>query len=610
MKHATRRICTLLLAVFLSVAGACTSLTMTTSAYPDEGGRVPYRFHLETLHTTGAGGSMIQVVRKLELELGQPLEAAGWLATDEGVSAYQYLWLPAGGGFGEWITVKDPHITHRHDLTAAGIEYPSGHSTAGFQFTIEPPKDLPEGYYDIYIRALDGMGTPCDLAAILDLRYGDPDRVSASGQSISFPRIGREGEASLLGGATVEDDTLRLPPDGRVRLGDLNLTGFEEVKITYYFPDARAWKGDKTSILGLKSSGEYSYGKEDESYNVTHSLVHAPLWERAGQITLKLTECDENGHIWLTGHLNSEIVITAIDFVGKGYGTDRVAALINLSGETATPYLRSFSHTEAKTVTDPHLGEVLRLEVKDATNDPYAHFAVGDLLRDHDIVLDADVYKYLVLLYRAEPVNNTDRMNLYLCSGPIMGATEECNQGATLLRDGQWHYLLVDLSQKANWGGIVNGWRFDYISGDSDAGDAVEFASVQFFRTAKAAHEAAQQDPTRREAYKSGDPVVLRDMREEGSAEEEFIPDPSDTYEVTEPPTEPPIEPPTEPAPSDTEAPDSETITSPDGTEEPPTKRGCASAVSSFSLLALLSPLPLWLKKRKILTYKGENHET
>ena len=602
MKHATRRICTLLLAVFLSVAGACTSLTMTTSAYPDEGGRVPYRFHLETLHTTGAGGSMIQVVRKLELELGQPLEAAGWLATDEGVSAYQYLWLPAGGGFGEWITVKHPHITHRHDLTAAGIEYPSGHSTAGFQFTIEPPKDLPEGYYDIYIRALDGMGTPCDLAAILDLRYGDPDRVSVSGQSISFPRIGREGEASLLGGATVEDDTLRLPPDGRVRLGDLNLTGFEEVKITYYFPDARAWKGDKTSILGLKSSGEYSYGKEDESYNVTHSLVYAPLWERAGQITLKLTECDENGDIWLTGHLNSEIVITAIDFVGKGYGTDRVAALINLSGETATPYLRSFSHTEAKTVTDPQLGEVLRLEVKDATNDPYAHFAVGDLLRDHDIVLDADVYKFLVLLYRAEPVNNTDRMNLYLCSGPITGATEECNQGATLLRDGKWHYLLVDLTQKANWGGIVNGWRFDYISGDSDAGDAVEFASVQFFRTAKAAHEAAQQDPTRREAYKSGDPVVLRDMREEGSAEEEFIPDPSDTYEVTEPPTEP--------APPDTEAPDSETITSPNGTEELPTKRGCASAVSSFSLLALLSPLPLWLKKRKILTYKGENHET
>ena len=611
MRTELRKGIAILLAAVLLTAGLLAVPSFAVYAAPDDGGRVPYRYSFDHLHTASFTDTGIKAVRNLELELGQPLEAAGWMATDEGISDYLYMWVPSGGSVaGTWEQVTTLQILPRPDLTAAGIEYPSGHSTAGFQFTIEPPKDLPEGYYDIYIRALDGMGTPCDLAAILDLRYGDPDRVSVSGQSISFPRIGREGEASLLGGATVEGNTLRLPPDGRVRLGDLNLTSFEEVKITYYFPDARAWKGDKTSILGLKSSGGYSYGKEDESYNVTHSLVYAPLWERAGQITLKLTECDENGDIWLTGHLNSEIVITAIDFVGKGYGTDRVAALINLSGETATPYLRSFSHTEAKTVTDPQLGEVLRLEVKDATNDPYAHFAVGDLLRDHDIVLDADVYKYLVLLYRAEPVNNTDRMNLYLCSGPIMGATEECNQGATLLRDGQWHYLLVDLAQKANWGGIVNGWRFDYISGDSDAGDAVEFASVQFFRTSKAAHEAAQQDPTRREAYKSGDPVVLRDMREEGSAEEEFIPDPSDTYEVTEPPTEPPIEPPTEPAPTDTEAPDSETITSPDGTEELPTKRGCASAVSSFSLLALLSPLPLWLKKRKILTYKGENHET
>ena len=176
MKHATRRICALLLAVFLAVAGACTSLTMTASASPDAGGRVPYRFHLETLHTTGAGGSMIQVVRKLELELGQPLEAAGWMATDEGISDYLYMWVPSGGSVsGTWEQVTTLQILPRPDLTAAGIEYPSGHSTAGFQFTIEPPEDLPEGYYDIYIRALDGMGIPCDLAAILNLRYGKPD---------------------------------------------------------------------------------------------------------------------------------------------------------------------------------------------------------------------------------------------------------------------------------------------------------------------------------------------------------------------------------------------------------------------------------------------------
>ena len=144
-----RRRFALILAILLAAAGLWVPLSMTVSASPDEGGRVPYRFHLETLHTTSAGGSMIQVVRNLELERGQSMEAAGWMATAEGVSAYQYLWLPAGGGVGEWITVKNPHITHRHDLTAAGIEYPSGHSTAGFTLSITPPEDTPEGYYDL-----------------------------------------------------------------------------------------------------------------------------------------------------------------------------------------------------------------------------------------------------------------------------------------------------------------------------------------------------------------------------------------------------------------------------------------------------------------------------
>ena len=235
MRPSPRTICALLLAVCLAVAGLCTSLTMAVSASSDEGGRVPYRFHFETLHTTNAGGTVIQVLRDQRMELGESLEAAGWLATAEGVSAYQYLWLPAGGGTGEWITVKNPHIAPRKDLTAAGIEYPSGHSTAGFTLNITPPEGTSEGYYDVYIRALDGMGTPCDLAALLNLRYGDPDLVSASGQTVSIPRIEREGETSLLGGATVDGGQLRIPPDGRVRLGNLNLASFEAVKITYVF---------------------------------------------------------------------------------------------------------------------------------------------------------------------------------------------------------------------------------------------------------------------------------------------------------------------------------------------------------------------------------------
>ena len=595
-----RRRFALILAILLAAAGLWVPLSMTVSASPDEGGRVPYRFHLETLHTTSAGGTMIQVVRNPELERGQSLEAAGWMATAEGVSAYQYLWLPAGGGVGEWITVKNPHITHRHDLTAAGIEYPSGHSTAGFTLSITPPEDTPEGYYDLYIRALDGMGIPCDLAALLNLRYGEPDILSESGQTVSIPRIEREGESSLLGGATVDGGQLRIPPDGRVKLGNLNLASFEAVKITYFFPKANDVKGDKTSILGLKSAGRYSYGKENESYNTTDNLVYAPLTARAGEMTLKLDDCDENGEIWLTGHLNGDVLISHVEFVAKGYTTDRVAAHINLSGDLAT-YFGGFNRTEATTVTDPALGDVLRLEVTEETNDPYAFFRVGDLLRENDILLDADEYKYLVLLYRADPAINTDRMNLYLCSGPIIGATEDCNQGATLLRDGKWHYLLVDLSQKANWGGIIHGWRFDYISGDSDPGDGVEFASVQFFRTAKAAYEVAGQNPLSKTPYKTGDPIVIRDMREEQNTENtEFALDPADTYEITEAPAEPPAEPSTDPeegANPDPSPENSDTNTPPD-TQPPP--KGCRSALGAPAILFTLCLFaPLFHKRKK-----------
>ncbi len=580
------------LALFLTVLSVLAGLYMPlsqaalrVSASPDEGGRVPYVFHFEILHTQTGGGNGIRVFRDMELPLGQALEAAGWLATAEGVSAYQYLWLPVGGGSAEWVTMQDAAIMERNDLTAAGVEYPSGHGTAGFALSVPPPEDAPEGYYDLYIRALDGMGSPCDLAAVLNLRYGEPDRVSDTDLTVSIPRLGREGEEALPGGSAVEGELLRIPPDGRVRLGSYNLAVFEAVKITYRMPETDAPEGERVPILGLKTAGLHSFGKADEAYNTTNSLVYAPLREREGEVTMSLADCYEDGELWLTGHTYGDLLVTEIQFVYNGCGSDRVAARIHLSGELAGIYFGGYNKTSPLGVTDPILGDVLRLEVQEATNDPYAYFRAGDLLRDHEITLDADEYTYLVFLYRADPAINTDRMNLYLCSGSITGPTEECNQGVTLQRDGKWHYLLVDLTQKENWGGIINGWRFDYISGESDPGDGVEFASVQLFRTAKAAQELAAQDPLSAEPYCIGDPVLIRDMREEQEEEQDFVLDPADTYEVTEPESEPPSEPAEETdTPSDPSSPETESAPEP---TPAPNQRGCASSAQAMLFLVL-----------------------
>ncbi len=610
-----RKSLAVLLAVVVLAVGLCVIPDFSVSASPDEGGRVPYTFHFETLHTASAYGSIISVLRDMELALDQPIEAVGWLATDEGVSAYQYLWLPMGGSTAEWITVENASIQPRDDLAAAGVGYVSGHATAGFKFSIAPPDGTPEGYYDVYIRALDGMGTPCDLAAILNLRYGEPDPVSDEGQTISIPRIEREGGASLFGGAYIEDGAICLPPDGGIRLGELNLAAFETVKITYTTPEPENVEGERIPILGLKSAGQYSYGKGEEAYNTTHSLAYAPLQEGAGELSMDLSACGHDGEVWLTGHLGGEIRITEIRFVAVGYSGDRVAARINFSKELVSAYFSGYNHTAAKGITDPTMGEVLRLEVQDATGDPFVYFRAGDLLRAHDIALDADEYKYMVFLYRADPANNHDRMNLYLCAGRITAATEECNQGVSLKKDGKWHYLLVDLTQRANWEGIINGWRFDYISAESDPGDGVEFASVQFFRTAEAAQRAASADPAAREPYFAGDPIVIRDMSEEEStSDRDFILNPEDTYEVTEPESDPVTEPETPPqsqttAPlPDTQAPDSDAIDS-IGSEPSTPGRGCASVLTSLTPILLSSAaLPL-LARRKYLIAKGESHE-
>ena len=611
MKRRSFRCWSVFLAACLLTAGILTALAafapLSAVAAVDEGGRVPYRFSVDDLNGHGVSGSMIGVIRDMQLPLGQSLVAQGWMATDEGVASYQYLWIPSGGGYVEWKTPDKTEISPRPDLAAAGIPHASGHSTAGFRLTIDPPTGLAEGVYDVYIRAVDGMGIPCDMVAILGLRYGEPDLDDGSSLRISIPRLQREGEAAVMGAATVSSTHVTLSDEGRVRLGKINLAAFARLRITYVAQNAdRALGENRRPVLGLKSSGEHGYGRAGEAYNMTDSLIYAALDTPDGQGTLEidLTELNHYGDVWLTGYLNGDVTVTEIEFIYTGCVTDRVAAKIYLSGDLVGSYFGGYNRTTATGVTDPSLGEVLRLEVQEATNDPFVQFHAGTLLADHGIKLDADEYKYMVLLYRAEKSNNSGRMNLYLCSGLITGATEACNQGEILETDGEWHYLLVDLSQKENWEGIIHGWRFDYVSADSDPGDGVEFATVQFFRTPEGARKAAAQDPLKQPPYRSGDPAVLRDMSEESMTEKQpyVIPD-EDSYVVTDVVTEAATEPESHTS-SDTtlhtqpqgSAPSVPSGTSESGTQAP--RRGCASAPAPrAATLLLAAPLPLIMKK-------------
>lgn len=599
------------LVMLILLVSACL-VPLSVASAPDEGGRVPYQFSVEDLNGKNTGGTMIGVIRDLHLPLGQSITASGWMATGEGVSAYQYLWVPTGGGYAAWKTVENVTITARGDLAAAGIPYASGHGSAGFSLTLDPPKDLAEGIYDVYIRAIDGMGIPCDMVALLNLRYGDPDVDDGKKHVISFPRIMREGETSLAGKASVSSEGIILHEDGRVRLGELNLAVYAKMRITYTAAHADTGMGEgRKPVLGLKSSGRYSYGTVGESYNVTDSLTYAALDPAtgAGMLELDLTAVNDHGDVWLTGYLGGKVTITGIELVYHGYVTDRVAAKIHFS-EDLINYFNGHNMTNALGISDPALGDVLRFEVKEETNDPFIFFHVGKLLSENEIILDADEYKYMVFLYRAHENINSDRMNLYLCSGPITGATEACNQGVTLQRDGEWHYLLVDLSQKENWGGIINGWRFDYVSANSDPGDAVDFASVQFFRTMEGAKKAASQDPGKQQPYRRGEPAVLRDMSEESNpGTDHFVIPDEDSFVVTEPETTFPesSDVPQTPSASTPEETDSSACEDSSAeTSQPPKGKGCASMLMPMAGALAVAALPFLTKKEYRIK---ENHD-
>ncbi len=515
-------------------------------------GQPTYLFAVDKLLDTtehNGGGSALRILRDIAIPAGEPLTLQGWVATDEGIAGYRYMWVPEGGTAADWREVEEADIFPRQDLAGAGISHASGHATAGYSLSISPPAELPAGYYDIYIRAVDGMGEACDLLALLHTRYGNTDADHGQNRTVSLDRLVEEGNAALRGDAAVTATEIVLSPDGRVRLGNLNLAGFEEVRISYTLnadpADPSASPADDVLLLGLKSDGAHSYGTPAAAggrYNMTDSLGYAAIAGSSGTVTLSLDEVMHDGEVWLTTYADVPVRITDVTFLYNGQATDRVAAKLHFSGGMTEGNFGGVNHVDLKPLSDPVLGDVLRMEVKEATNDPYVYFYADRLLATENVRLSADEYRYMVVLARALPQNNRPHMTFYLCAGSITGATEACTYTTALQTDGEWHYYLFDLSKTENWSGLIHGWRFDIINGDSNPGDAVDFASIQFFRTPEAAAAAAARPIDASAAYSIGDPAVERDMSEEVATPTVEI-SPEDTYLVTEPATDAPTEP-------------------------------------------------------------------
>ncbi len=572
--------------------------------------RPPYQFAIETAPFSGLDDK-IRVFQDISLAEGEAFALAGWLATDEGVSGYEYLWVPEDSVSAEWQTVKDPQIIARKDLTGAGIPYRSGHDTAGFHFDIAPPPDTEAGYYNFFLRGLDGMGNPCDMIAALRIRYGNADVDNGSSRVVHFGRLAEAAASDktlLRGEATVDAEAITLKTGGAVSLGTYNLAAFEQILITVETKGAADAAG-RRAILGLKSDGDHTFGTPGEPYNMTDALVYAALPDRPGTLEMDIKACDQNGELWLTAYAEAAVKITEIKLVYNGHATDRVAAKVRFSDDLGTDYFGGANRVTLSGVDDQQLGEVLRIEVSEDTNDPYVYFYAERLLGSAGIRLSADDYSYLVLLARTPPTNVSGHACLYLCAGTIMAPTGASTHSFLAENDGEWHYYLLDLTENPTWSGLIHGWRFDIINANSLQGNYMDIASVQFFRTAEAAEAAARRDPSDEIAHAAGDPAIILDMSEE-IADSDFTIDPDDMYIVED---ESESESATSPVLSETDTSDKESAegeseedadvsASASDTTDASSTGGCTSVASSAVLLWIFAALLCAAKKKRFKT--------
>ena len=100
--------------------------------------------------------------------------------------------------------------------------------------------------------------------------------------------------------------------------------------------------------------------------------------------------------------------------------------------------------------------------------DPYFSF-------DYDLLgeaYDAGDYSYLEFTYRiVEPASaDTFQTELFLCSGSVTGATGGVSTSVTVIADGEWHTVKLDLALTGFWSGTIHEIRMDFFSA-CEAGD-------------------------------------------------------------------------------------------------------------------------------------------
>ena len=204
-----------------------------------------------------------------------------------------------------------------------------------------------------------------------------------------------------------------------------------------------------------------------------------------GSASYSSEEYNKTWHIQID--LNDDLTFTIVNENGeeKGAGTytrtDLGCILTYSNGSTADPLSATLdltrkenaSHVVASsntTVAYDETAGALALTVKG--QDPHVTIV-------YDGAISADQYKTLEITYMLPTTNSAGNniTDLFLCAGSISNPDASASVRVTNTPDGQYHTLVIDLSDKSFWKGDVNKIRFDYLDGCA-AGDVMYVKSI------------------------------------------------------------------------------------------------------------------------------------
>ena len=97
----------------------------------------------------------------------------------------------------------------------------------------------------------------------------------------------------------------------------------------------------------------------------------------------------------------------------------------------------------------------------------------------YDGILSANTYKTLEITYMlpASNSNGNHLTDLFLCAGSVSNPDPAASVRESLIADGEYHTLTIDLSDKSFWQGDIHKIRFDYLDACA-AGDVMYVKSI------------------------------------------------------------------------------------------------------------------------------------